>query len=33
MKYILLLHAPEAFYKSASKADLEQMTGAYMAYT
>jgi hypothetical protein len=33
MKYILLLHAPEAFYKSASKADLEQMTGAYIAYT
>jgi hypothetical protein len=33
MKYILLLHAPETFYKSASKADLEQMTGAYMAYT
>ena len=33
MKYMLLIHSPEAFYKSASKADIEQSMAAYMAYT
>jgi hypothetical protein len=33
MKYILLIHAPEAFYKSASKADVDQTLAAYGAYT
>jgi len=33
MKYMLLIHTPEAFYQSASKAEIEQVTGAYRAYT
>jgi hypothetical protein len=33
MKYMLLIHAPEAFYKSASKAEAEQVMAAYGAYT
>jgi hypothetical protein len=33
MKYMLLIHSPEAFYKTASKADTEQVMAAYGAYT
>jgi hypothetical protein len=33
MKYMLLIHSPEAFYKTASKADTEQVIAAYGAYT
>jgi hypothetical protein len=33
MKYMLLIHTPEAFYRSASKTEVEQVTGAYLAYT
>ena len=33
MKYMLLIHTPEAFYKSASKADIEKTMAAYGAYT
>jgi hypothetical protein len=30
---MLLIHTPEAFYKSASKADIEKTMAAYGAYT
>jgi hypothetical protein len=33
MKYLLLIYGNEAAMQSASKSDLEQMHGAYMAYT
>jgi len=33
MQYMLLIHTPEAFYKSASKADIEKTMAAYGAYT
>jgi len=33
MKYMLLIHSPEAFYKTASKADADQTLAAYGAYT
>jgi hypothetical protein len=33
MKYMLLIHSPEAFHTTASKADTEQMMAAYGAYT
>lgn len=33
MKYMLLIHSPEAFYQSASKGEVEQVMGAYRAYT
>jgi hypothetical protein len=33
MKYVLLIHAPEAMFKSASKADIDQTVAAYGAYT
>jgi hypothetical protein len=33
VQYMLLIHTPEAFYKSASKADIEKTMAAYGAYT
>jgi hypothetical protein len=33
MKYMLLIHTPEAFHKTASKADIEKTMAAYGAYT
>jgi hypothetical protein len=33
MKYMLLIHTSEAFYKSASKAEAEQAMASYGAYT
>ena len=33
MKYMLLIHTAEAAYKTATKADVEQMMAAYGAYT
>jgi len=33
MKYMLLIHTPEAAFKTASKSDIEQMVAAYGAYT
>jgi hypothetical protein len=33
MKYMLLIHTPEAAFKTASKADIEQVLAAYGAYT
>lgn len=33
MKYMLLIHSPEAFYRSASKSDIDQTLAAYGAYT
>ena len=33
MKYILLIHTPEAAFKTDRKADIEQVVDAYGAYT
>jgi hypothetical protein len=33
MKYLLLIYGNEAAMQTASKADIDQMHGAYMAYT
>jgi hypothetical protein len=33
MKYLLMIYGNESAMQSASKADIEQMHGAYMAYT